>query len=246
MAALTAPFDVSLKDGNTILVPAAAVKSYRGGAASIILGTGLATPLVPATALSVFIGVYLATNDNTSGNTVPADQTYVPVQTKGLARFNQSTITAAAIGTRAYFSDDNTITTTAGKIFAGIIRTVDEANGYAWVDISDATYKLDQASPYVLSANGTIPTAPGTYVVTMGSAAALTLGAPTTGTQDGLKLTITSNTAYAHVVTATGLLQTGANTTNTATFAAYAGASVNLMAYGGKWNVISANQITFA
>jgi hypothetical protein len=84
------------------------------------------------------------------------------------------------------------------------------------------------------------------YVITKGSAAALTLAAPTVTTDDGVQIVITSNSAFAHVLTATGLLQTGAATVNTATNSAFAGSSYTLMAYQGKWNVISQNTTTFA
>ncbi len=84
------------------------------------------------------------------------------------------------------------------------------------------------------------------YVITKGSAAALTLAAPTVTTDDFLTIVITSNTAFAHVITATGLLQTGAATVNTATTSAFAGSSLTLMAYQGKWNVVSQNTVTFA
>jgi len=85
-----------------------------------------------------------------------------------------------------------------------------------------------------------------TYPVTKAGVAAMTLAAPTSGTDDGVIITITSNTAYAHTLTSTGLLQTGAAGVNLATFAAFAGASVTLMAYRGKWNVIASTGITFS
>jgi hypothetical protein len=85
-----------------------------------------------------------------------------------------------------------------------------------------------------------------TYVVTKAGVAALTLAAPTAGTDDGLIITVTSNTAYAHTLTATNLLQTGTTYVSVATFAAHPGAGVVLMAYQGLWNVISATAITFS
>ena len=83
------------------------------------------------------------------------------------------------------------------------------------------------------------------YVITKAGVAGMTLGAPTATTDDGLIIIVTSNTANAHTITATGLFQTGAATVNVATFAAFAGASVTLMAYQGKWNVLNQNAITF-
>jgi len=99
----------------------------------------------------------------------------------------------------------------------------------------------------ILSIDGAIdPHTAAFYVITKGSAAALTLAAPTATTDDGLQIVITSNSAFAHVITATGLLQTGAATVNTATTSVFAGASLTLIAYQGKWNVVSQNTITFA
>jgi hypothetical protein len=72
-----------------------------------------------------------------------------------------------------------------------------------------------------------------------------TLAAPNKG-MNGNRVTITSNTAFAHVITATGLFKTGAATVNTATFAAFAGAGFTVEAQDGLWNVISSIGITFA
>lgn len=103
-------------------------------------------------------------------------------------------------------------------------------------------------SPLVaITTNGAIdPHTAASYVITKAGVAGMTLGAPTATTDDGLILVITSNTAFAHTITATGLLQTGATTVNVATLAAFAGASVTLIAYQGKWNVLFQNQVTFS
>jgi hypothetical protein len=108
--------------------------------------------------------------------------------------------------------------------------------------------QLTQVGIVALSANAAIPPhVAHTYVVTKtGSAGAFTLAAPTATTDDGLTITVTSNTAFAHAITATGLLQTGSASVNSATFAASAGASITLMAYQGKWNVLNSNAVTFA
>jgi len=87
------------------------------------------------------------------------------------------------------------------------------------------------------------------YLVTKGSASALTLAAPTAGApgtgDDGNVISIYSTTAFAHVLTATGLLQTGSANVNVATFAAFAGAGLTLKAYNGKWIVTASTGITF-
>ena len=85
-----------------------------------------------------------------------------------------------------------------------------------------------------------------TYILNRAGIDAATLAAPTATTDDGVTITVTSNTAFAHTLTSTGNLQTGGTTVNTATFAAHPGASVTLCAYQGKWNVQASNGITFS
>ena len=106
---------------------------------------------------------------------------------------------------------------------------------------------LQSTTPTALSVNGAIPPHTGhTYVITKAGVLADTLAAPTAGTDDGIEITVTSNTANAHTITATGLLQTGTASVNVATFAAQPGAGLTLMAYGGKWNVLASVGITFS
>ena len=57
---------------------------------------------------------------------------------------------------------------------------------------------------------------------------------------------MTSSTANAHTITATGLLQCGTAAVNVATFAAQAGAGLTLLAYNGKWIVQASVAITFS
>lgn len=101
--------------------------------------------------------------------------------------------------------------------------------------------------PSPIAANGAVPAHAGhVYVVTKAGVCAMTLAAPTAGADDGLEITLTSNTAFAHTLTATGLFQCGTAAVNLATFAAQAGAGLTLMAYGGKWNVVASVGITFS
>jgi hypothetical protein len=98
-----------------------------------------------------------------------------------------------------------------------------------------------------LTTNGAIgPHTSAHYIITKAGVLADTLAAPTATTDDGLIIDIVSSTAYAHTVTATGLLGTGSASVNVATFAAYAGAGMRLMAYQGKWLVLSSVGITFS
>ncbi len=111
---------------------------------------------------------------------------------------------------------------------------------------NDAINKLLGGSLNPLSASVAIdPHTAGRYVITKGSIAAFTLAAPTAGADDGLQIEIISSTAFAHVLTATGLLVDGAGHVNTATFPAAGGGCVDLVAYNGKWYVQNSQNITF-
>lgn len=102
-------------------------------------------------------------------------------------------------------------------------------------------------APVAITAGGAVPiTASRSFVVTDASAASLTLAAPVSGAQDGLVIAVTSATAAAHTITATGLLNTGSSAVNEATFAAFAGANLILQAYGGHWMVVSSVGVTFS
>jgi hypothetical protein len=104
---------------------------------------------------------------------------------------------------------------------------------------------IDQAvdNPVTIGADGAIPqpSGPVVYNINKATAAALTLGAPAFAL-NGTRVVITSQTAAAHVITATTLLAdavTGSPHT-TATFAAFKGATITLFAENGLWHVTSA------
>ena len=98
-----------------------------------------------------------------------------------------------------------------------------------------------------LGTNGAInPSLPAFYVITKAGVLAMTLAAPVVGADEGKIIGISSNTANAHTVTATGLFNTGSASVNLATFAAFAGAGFQVMAVQGKWNVLSSVGITFS
>ena len=98
-----------------------------------------------------------------------------------------------------------------------------------------------------ITADGAVnPNTAKDYVVTKGSAALLTLAAPTVTTDDGKRVSVASSTGFAHTLTATGLLNTGSAAVNLATFAAFAGAGLTLEAYQGEWLVIKSVGVTFS
>jgi hypothetical protein len=93
-------------------------------------------------------------------------------------------------------------------------------------------------TPTVISGDGAITVAPGTIVLTKGSAAAITLAAPTATDHDGYVINVVSTTAYAHVITfASGKINGGSNVT--ITFGNVAGSGVTLIAYQGVWYTLA-------
>lgn len=113
------------------------------------------------------------------------------------------------------------------------------------VNGSDAGVKaLDTVQ--TASADGAISIKNGVVKITKGSACALTLANPTSGTDDYKILRILSTTAYAHTVTVTGGFGDVGTGGDVATFAAAKGATLNVMAYGGFWYVIGVNGVTLA
>ncbi len=97
------------------------------------------------------------------------------------------------------------------------------------------------------SASGAIPPVSGLALLTKGTAAAMTLAAPAAA-DDGAVLVISSETAAAHTVTGVGLLADGVSGSphGTATFAAFKGATLTLIAANLLWNVQGAVGVTIA
>ena len=94
------------------------------------------------------------------------------------------------------------------------------------------------------SADAINPHASGNYVVKTAGVDAMTLAAPTVGTDDGLSISVYSDTTNAHTITATSLLANGTALKTTATFAAFRGAGVTLRAFNGVWQVIGNTAVT--
>ena len=95
------------------------------------------------------------------------------------------------------------------------------------------------------SVSGAIDPHPAELSVLNGAAAlAMTLGAPTVGSDENKIKVFVHQDANADVITATGLFQDGAGHLNTATFAADAGGSIGLIACQGKWVVLWIQGVT--
>lgn len=101
------------------------------------------------------------------------------------------------------------------------------------------------AADVVIAGDGAVVVVDGTTIFTKGSAAAITLAAPTAA-QARTRIRLVAGSAFAHVVTATALIDDGVTggSKTTLTFGAFVGASIELLAYNLKWVVISKNVVT--
>lgn len=171
---------------------------------------------------------YLSLAGKTSGSfkILPADAT-AQIVTMGVAAqtVGDSTLT---IPDQAGVSSDVVTTTLAQTLASKTLTTA---------TIGAASYVND----------GAIAITSSVARLTKAGVGAYTLAAPGAG-DEGLILTIISQSDNAHVVTATNLIDDGVTggAKDTATFAAFTGASITLMAINQKWAVIANNNVTVA
>lgn len=129
------------------------------------------------------------------------------------------------------------------------LRVTAIASGSVAVTATSDDLTLNGTDPvFVLAAaDGAITAKTGVVLITKGSAAALTLAAPTAVTDDGKELEIVSTTAFAHTVTnaAPGFNNAGA-AGDVATYGAAAGNSMNVVAYNGIWFAKNLQGVTLA
>lgn len=102
----------------------------------------------------------------------------------------------------------------------------------------------DDISPVVqvLADDGAITIPDGgvkTVILTKGTASAVTVAAPTSGTHDGVIIHVISTTAAAHTITATTIgFNAGNGASDVATLGAAIGNGLSFVAYGGEWYVL--------
>lgn len=113
--------------------------------------------------------------------------------------------------------------------------------------VDPTSLQLSRPAAIVPIIDGAIDVNDSLVVISKPSIAAMTLAAPTTD-QNGTEVILVSGTAYAHVVTATGLIADGVTGgyKNTVTLGAFVGACCVLQAYNQKWIVKSKTVATIA
>lgn len=158
-----------------------------------------------------------------------------------------------AAGSQVYWDYVNNVANVAGAgmPIGNSVITCADADATVRVYVDPQTAPLPGIVSLVGATDAVDPHTAGNYVINKAGVDAMTLAAPTAGAisaggDDGKIIELSSNTANAHTLTATGLLETGTASVNLATFAAQKGAGLRLMAYQGKWIVKSSVGITFS
>ncbi len=95
-----------------------------------------------------------------------------------------------------------------------------------------------------ITGDGAITIQNATVILSKGSAAAITLAAPTNGTHDGYTIKVISASAFAHVITGGVDGFNAKGSSGTLTFGGAKGDSVTLVAYGGHWYTASKVNVT--
>lgn len=141
----------------------------------------------------------------------------------------------------------------AATAHAILSQVATSATGTDWSNNpqgGDCSLPPYRALQITVGENGVIPVPIQDTVIFLNKATALastTLAAPSADS-NGVTIVITSTTAAAHVITATGLLADGASGSpeDTATFAAFIGASMTLVVANGLYNVTALNGVTIS
>jgi hypothetical protein len=163
------------------------------------------------------------------------------------AQGTRKMVAAAAItaGNPVYGAASGKVSSVANGNIEGIALETVTANNDVIEVLS--INQVNHSAVVAYDTNGALGVYQHTATLTKAGVAAMTLAAPTVA-QEGMMLTVVSQTANAHTITATGLIDDGVTggSKTTATFAAFAGAAVVLMASNLKWAVISVKAVTIS
>lgn len=163
------------------------------------------------------------------------------------------------IGRVVYALDDQTGTldvsaTTYANVYGvvtDLVYATNPASAVSGIALVTPIYDLPFSRPplgvaMVYSASGAMTIKPGLHMITKAGVAAMTLADPTTGTHDGLVMTIQSSTAQAHTVSnaAGSGFNSGGAGSDVGTWGGAIGDGMQCTAYQGKWLVNYLRNVT--
>lgn len=187
-------------------------------------------------AAKVFAGVFCGVQQEVLSGGSNGD-VLIPVKQPRFVTLTIAAATVADLHKTVYASDDQTASLTPGTC-GNVIGTIAYVINSTTIVVRCEYSKLAQQSQ-VLAADGAITIKNGTVTITKGSAAALTLAAPTATIDDNKRLLIVSTTAAAHTVTQTTPgINNGSTASDVGTFGAAIGNNIELIAYQGVWYTV--------
>lgn len=148
------------------------------------------------------------------------------------------------IGRQVYALDDwHGTTDPSATVYANRVGIIEDYLAAGIALVSPSYTVANGAALQVFAANGAVQLKTSNVIISKGSAAALTIADPTSGSMDGMEIQIISTTAFAHTLVApSGFNASG----TTATFGASKGNNIDIMAFGGKWYVLGSTGITLS
>lgn len=139
----------------------------------------------------------------------------------------------------------NTFTALSGSTIA--TNTIAETTAASGVTVDGVLLKDGIVGTIqAITGDGAITIQNALVVASKGSAAALTLAAPTAGTHDGITITVVATSAQEHVITGSVDGFNAKGSSGTATFGGDIGDSVTFKAYNGHWYTTSLINVTIA
>lgn len=195
--------------------------------------------LVKDAGLVVGTSGYVDLNGETGGLIIDADAN---TKIYGSA---DDVITINVAGASDFTIGANALTALSGSSI--LTNTISETTAGSGVTIDGLLIKDGIAGTIqAITGDGAITIQNATVVASKGSAAALTLAAPTAGTHDGIQVRVVAISAQAHVITGSvdGFNAKGAS--GTATFGGAIGDSVTFVAYNGHWYSLAKINVTIA
>ena len=139
----------------------------------------------------------------------------------------------------------NTFTALSGSTIA--TNTIAETTAATGVTIDSLLIKDGMVGVFqAITGDGAITIQNAVVVLSKGSAAAITIAAPTAGTHDGIVIEVIAISAQAHVITSAVDGFNAKGSSGTVTFTAAIGNAVTLRAYNGHWYTVNQTGVTVA
>lgn len=173
------------------------------------------------------------------GGAVFADAATIEIDT-----INEATAAAGVTADGVLLKDGGIVCADAAVIE---VDTINEATATAGVTIDGLLIKDGNVGAVqAITGDGAITIQNAIVVLSKGSAAAITLAAPTAGTHDKIEIEVIAISAQAHVITGGVDGFNAKGSSGTATFGGAIGDSVTFRAYNGHWYTTSKVNVTIA